>query len=213
MSQQPSRRFAEDYLVIWVDGNIDVANEDCQNTMEQLRAIVNQVQQCTTAEQCIQQLVDNEEKISFIISTSAIGQHLVPDIHDMETLNAIFIYYGDEQQHQLWAQNWPKIKGVHTTIKSICKKLEVVVKQCNQDQVTVSIISTNEGGSSKDLDQLEPTFMYSQIFKEILLDMEHGQKAVQDLVAYCQEQYHDNKKELTLINEFRRTYEASTSIW
>ncbi|CAF4442967.1 unnamed protein product, partial [Rotaria sp. Silwood2] len=213
MSQQPSRRFAEDYLVIWVDGNIDIANEDCQNTMEQLRAVVNQVQQCTTAEQCIQQLVDNEEKISFIISSSAIGQHLVPDIHDMETLNAIFIYYGDEQQHQLWAQNWPKIKGVQTTIKHICEKLAMTIKKCNQNNVSVSIVSLNEGGSSKELDQLEPTFMYSQIFKEILLDIEHGQQAVQELVAYCQEQYQDNKKELQIIEEFRRTYEASTAIW
>ncbi|CAF4700827.1 unnamed protein product, partial [Rotaria sp. Silwood2] len=79
--------------------------------------------------------------------------------------------------------------------------------------MTVSIISTSESGSSKDLNQLEPSFMYTQIFKEILLDMEHGQQAVQDLVTFCQEQYHNNKKELKLINEFRRTYEPSTAIW
>ncbi|CAF4768597.1 unnamed protein product, partial [Rotaria sp. Silwood2] len=130
----------------------------------------------------------------------------------METLNAIFIYYGDEQQHQLWVQNWPKIKGVHTTIKQICEKLAMTIKKCNQNNVSVSIVSLNEGDSSKDLDQLEPTFMYSQIFKEILLDMEHGQQAVQDLVKFCQEQYQGNTTEIKLINEFRRTYEPSTAI-
>ncbi|CAF1322338.1 unnamed protein product [Rotaria sp. Silwood1] len=93
-------RMAENYLVIWVDGNIDMANEDCQNTMEQLRAVVNQVNPCKTAEQCIQQLTENQEEISFVISSGTLGQHLVPDIHDMAKLNAIFIFCGNKQRHQ-----------------------------------------------------------------------------------------------------------------
>ncbi|CAF5157105.1 unnamed protein product, partial [Rotaria sp. Silwood1] len=127
---------AENYLVIWVDGNIDMANQDCQNTMEQLRAVVNQVKPCETAEQCIQQLTENQEEISFVISSGALGQHLVPDIHDMTKLNAIFIFCGNKQQHQVWAQNWPKIKGVHTSIKHICEKLAIAIKQCNQDHMS-----------------------------------------------------------------------------
>ncbi|CAF1554841.1 unnamed protein product, partial [Rotaria sp. Silwood1] len=126
---------AENYLVIWVDGNIDMANQDCQNTMEQLRAVVNQVKPCETAEQCIQQLTKNQEEISFVISSGELGQYLVPDIHDMAKLNAIFIFCGNKQWHQAWAQNWPKIKGVHTSIKHICDKLATAIKQCNQDHM------------------------------------------------------------------------------
>ncbi|CAF1298396.1 unnamed protein product [Rotaria sp. Silwood1] len=136
---------AENYLVIWVDGNIDMANEDCKNTMEQLRAVVNQVNTCKTAEQCIQQLMDNQEEISFVISSGALGQHLIPDIHDMAKLNGIFIFCGNKQRHQVWAQNWAKIKGVHTSIKNICEKLATAIKQCNQDHMSVSIVSVNAG--------------------------------------------------------------------
>ncbi|CAF4055046.1 unnamed protein product [Rotaria sp. Silwood1] len=93
-------RMAENYLVIWVDGNIDMANQDCQNTMEQLRAVVNQVKPCETAEQCVQMLMENQEEISFVISSGALGQHLVPNIHDMAKLNAIFIFCGNKQRHQ-----------------------------------------------------------------------------------------------------------------
>ncbi|CAF3503062.1 unnamed protein product [Rotaria sp. Silwood1] len=127
---------AENYLVIWVDGNIDMANQDCQNTMEQLRAVVNQVNPCKTPEQCVQMLMENQEEISFVISSGAFGQHLVPDIHDMAKLNAIFIFCGNKQRHQVWAQNWPKIKGVHTTIKHICDKLATAIKQYNQDHMS-----------------------------------------------------------------------------
>ncbi|CAF4710973.1 unnamed protein product, partial [Rotaria sp. Silwood2] len=131
----------------------------------------------------------------------------------MAKLEAIYIFCGNKQRHEAWTKNWVKIKGVHTTIKSIGTKLEIAVKQCNQDSVKVSIISVNEAGSSDNLNQLEPSFMYTQIFKEILLDMEHGQDAIKSLVTFCQEQYPGNKKELKIIEEFRRTYEPSTTIW
>ncbi|CAF5118510.1 unnamed protein product, partial [Rotaria sp. Silwood1] len=100
MSQQPRRRRPENYLVIWVDENIDMANEDCQNTIEQLRAVVNQINTCATADQCIQQLMENQEEISFVISSGALGQHLVPSIHGMTKLNAIFIFCRKKEQHQ-----------------------------------------------------------------------------------------------------------------
>ncbi|CAF0760774.1 unnamed protein product [Rotaria sp. Silwood1] len=147
MSQQPRRRFPENYMVIWVDGNMDLTNKDYQNTMDQLRSVVNQVSLCTTAEECIQQLNENPEEISFVISSGALGQHLVPSIHGMTKLNAIFIFCRKKEQHQVWAQNWAKIKGVHTTIKHICEKLAIATKQCNQDHMSVSIVSVNAGGS------------------------------------------------------------------
>ncbi|CAF4866744.1 unnamed protein product, partial [Rotaria sp. Silwood1] len=207
------RRMIENYMVIWVDSNIDMANEDCQNTLAQLRGVVNEVNQWTTAEQCIAKLQENSEDTSFVISSGYLGQHLVPEIHGMPQLDAIYIFCGNKQRHQEWAKHWPKIKGVHTSIKSICEKLAIAVKQCNQDQVTVSIIGVNEGGSSEDLNQLEPSFMYTQIFKEILLDMDHGQQAIKDLVTFCQEQYKGNKTELKIIDEFQRTYHPTLAIW
>ncbi|CAF5173633.1 unnamed protein product, partial [Rotaria sp. Silwood1] len=136
MSQQPRRRLPENYMVIWVDGNIDMANKDCQNTMEQLRAIVNQVNLCTTAEECIQQLNENSDEISFVISSGALGQHLVPSIHGMVKLNAIYIFCRKKESYQDWARNWTKIKGVHTKIKHICEKLATAIKQCNQNHMS-----------------------------------------------------------------------------
>ncbi|CAF4983028.1 unnamed protein product [Rotaria sp. Silwood1] len=105
MSRQPRQCIVENYSVIWVDSNIDMANKDCQNTMKQLRGVVNQVNLCTTAEECIQQLNGNPEKISFVISSGAIGQHLVPSIHGMEKLNAIYIFCRKKERYQDWARN------------------------------------------------------------------------------------------------------------
>jgi hypothetical protein len=55
--------------------------------------------------------------------------------------------------------------------------------------------------------------MYTQIFKEILLELEDNGRSVKDLVNYCREQYDGNKEELKIIDEFARDYRPDSSIW
>ncbi|CAF0881000.1 unnamed protein product [Rotaria sp. Silwood1] len=212
-AMQRRRRMAENYLVIWVDGNIDPTNEDGQNTLAQLLCVVNEVNPCTTTEECIQHLDENKEKTAFVISSGVLGQYLVPNIHDIPTLDAIYIFGSNKQRHESWAKNWTKIKGVHTSIKPICDPLQMAVKQCNQHNISATIISVSEGGSSENVNQLEPTFMYSQILKEILLDMKHGQQAINELVMFCQEEYHGSTIDTKIIEEFKCTYQPSKAIW
>jgi hypothetical protein len=40
----------------------------------------------------------------------------------------------------------------------------------------ISVMATNEDMPKKNLDQLEPSFMYTQILKEILLSIEFEEK-------------------------------------
>ncbi|CAF4866076.1 unnamed protein product, partial [Rotaria sp. Silwood1] len=37
------RRITQNYLLIWIDSNIDETNKDCQNTLAQLRSVINEV--------------------------------------------------------------------------------------------------------------------------------------------------------------------------
>ncbi|CAF4390575.1 unnamed protein product, partial [Rotaria socialis] len=134
----------ENCVVIWADRNIDLNNSDCQNTIANLRGIVNQVNPYTTLGECIEWLNENKEETVFIITSGALGQQLVSEIYSMPTLAAVYIFCGDKQRHKAWAKKWMKIKGIHTAIKPICKALQLDVMQCNQDNISVSIIGMNE---------------------------------------------------------------------
>ncbi|CAF1158498.1 unnamed protein product [Adineta steineri] len=103
----------------------------------------------------------------------------------MPQLDAIYIFADNRSRYQEWTQNWTKIKGVHTNIKYICEALQSAVKQCDQDSIAISFHSVDEMASLENLNQLEPTFMYTQIFKEILLDMKHDEQAIKQFIAYC----------------------------
>ncbi|CAF1426285.1 unnamed protein product [Adineta steineri] len=211
--RQPRQRMAQSYLLIWVDANIDQADKDCQDTLAQLTNVINDVSLCTEPNQCIEVLnkVDNER--AFVITSGSLGQHLVPEIHSMPQLDAIYIFCGNKSRHEEWVQKWTKIKGVHTNIKDICQALQVAVKQCDQDTIAISFLAVNEMASTENLNQLEPTFMYTQLFKEILLDMEYDRRAIKDLVACCRQVFTGNTTELQIINEFEREYRPQQAIW
>ncbi|CAF1069184.1 unnamed protein product [Adineta steineri] len=211
--RQPRQRMAQNYLLIWVDASIDQADEDCQNALAQLRNVVNDVNLCTEPDQCIRVLNKVDKQQTFVITSGSLGQHLIPEIHGIPQLDAIYIFCGNKSRHQGWTQNWTKIKGVHTNIKEICQALQLAVKQCDQDTIAVSFLTVNEMASIKNLNQLEPTFMYTQLFKEILLDIEYGPKAIQDLAVCCREVFAGNLSELQVINEFERDYRPEKAIW
>jgi tetratricopeptide (TPR) repeat protein len=206
-------RIVQNFLLIWVDANIDQSNKDCQNTLAQLRTVVNDVNICTHPEQCIQFLKDVDNEKAFVIASGSLGQHLVPDIHALQQVDAIYIFCGNKSRHEEWTKEWAKIKGVYTEIKPICKALQLAAKQCNENSIAMSFVSVGEGASSENLNQLEPSFMYTQIFKEILLEMKHDVQAIKDLAIYCRKHYSGNMNELAIINEFERDYQPKSSIW
>ncbi|CAF0755033.1 unnamed protein product [Adineta steineri] len=210
--RQPRQRMAQNYLVIWVDANIDETNRDCQDTLIQLKNVVNDINLCTQSDQCIQILNQVDHERVFVITPGSFGEHLVPEIHDMPKLDAVYILCANKSRHEGWTQNWTKIKGVHTNIKEICQVLKLAVKQCDRDSIAVSFLTANELASTENLNQLEPNFMYTQLFKEILLDNKYGDKAMKDLAAYCREFFSGDPAELKNIDEFQYHYRPQQAI-
>ncbi|CAF0924739.1 unnamed protein product [Adineta steineri] len=210
--RQPRQRMAQNYLVIWVDANIDETNRDCEDTLIQLKNVVNDINLCTQSDQCIQILNQVDHERVFVITPGSFGEHLVPEIHDMPKLDAVYILCANKSRHEGWTQNWTKIKGVHTNIKEICQVLKLAVKQCDRDSIAVSFLTANELASTENLNQLEPNFMYTQLFKEILLDNKYGDKAMKDLAAYCREFFSGDPAELKNIDEFQYHYRPQQAI-
>ncbi|CAF4094341.1 unnamed protein product [Adineta steineri] len=208
--RQPQQRMAQSCLVLCVDTGIKQTNQDCFDTLFQLKNMVDDVNLCTTPDQCIQILNQVDYERAFIIASGSLGEHLVPKIHGMSQLDAIYILHDNKCRYEGWTQNWTKIKGVHTNINEICEALQLAVKECDQDSTAVSFLTVPKMASTKNLNELEPTFMYTQVFKEILLDMQHDEQAIRQFIAYCR-----NNNSLSPINidRFEKKYHAQSAIW
>ncbi|CAF0957054.1 unnamed protein product [Adineta steineri] len=198
----------QNVLLIWLDSNIDETNDDYQNTMTKLRRAVSAISTYTNDDQClefIQTVVDN--KIFMIISGS-LGQHIVPRVHSMSQVDSIFIFCGNKKHHEQWAKDWPKIKGVFTDITPICEALKGAAHQCEQNVIPMSFVETN-----KKLDQLDPSFMYTQIMKEIILTIQFEQKHIQDYIDYCRDAFSDNEEEIENVKRLECQYHNETPIY
>ncbi|CAF2058913.1 unnamed protein product [Rotaria magnacalcarata] len=212
---RPRRRMTQNYLIIWVDGKIDENTEDYRNTLVQLHDVASEVKPCTTREECVEYLNEIDDGKTFIISSGALGQSLVNDIHGMPKVDAMYIFCGNKAHHESWAKEWPKIRGVFTSIKPICESLKKVARHCDHDNIPMSFVSKQtivgeDGSQTQNLDQLEPAYMYSMLFKDIILEIdEDDKKPMKALVAYC----HDQGVSKQQLNYFQNEYNQKSAIW
>ncbi|CAF1021556.1 unnamed protein product [Adineta steineri] len=198
----------QNILLIWLDNNTNDNNADCNNTMKQLKRVVNNINTFTDGEECvefIQTIVNN--KVYMIVSGS-LGKHIVPHVHDISQVDTIFIFCNNQEWHKQWIKQWPKIKGVFIDITSICKALKQASHQCEQNAISISFVASN-----KKLDQLDPSFMYTQILKEILLTIDFEDKHIKEFITYCREAFVENEYDLHNIEKLERDYQNQTPIW
>ena len=203
----------QNMLLVWVDATIDQNTDDIQHTLQQIRSVVNDVHFCDNSNECLQFLHEvYSEKVLIIISGS-LAEDLVPRIHALPQLHAIFIFGDNEAEHQQWSKHWRKVRIVDSSIQPICEDLRLFFKQYDQDSIPISFVGTADNGSTPDLDRLEPSFMYTILFKDIFLQMQHDQHAQQKRVELCRQEYAGNLRTLQAIEEFHRDYRPDRAVW
>ena len=175
---QANVQLIQNVLLIWLDSDINENSSDFQNTIAHLRGAVNALNSFADDGECIQFLEGMAtEKVCMIVS-GALGQYVMPRVHDLSQVDSIFIFCSNQTYHEGWAKKWPKIKGVYTDIKSICDALKQVAQQCEQNAVSISIMDATDTLPNKSLNQLDPSFLYTQIMKEVLLTIDFQQQHI-----------------------------------
>ena len=207
------QRIVQNFVLIWLDESINRTNSECRRTFGQFQRFVNDVRIFTNPDQCFDFIETIENEKAFVITSGSLGEKFIPQIDSLSQITAIYIFSMNKSHYKSLIKTYPKVKSIHTTIKSICQELEHAVKQCNQDSIAMNFLSINKRISTQNLDQLESSFMYTQLFKEILLEMTYDQQSIRNLAHYCRQFYGKNSNELRIIDEFECQYRSKSSIW
>jgi tetratricopeptide (TPR) repeat protein len=208
-----NRRIVQNFLLVWLDSSIDETKEDYRNTITHLQRIVNAINLFTNTDQCIAFLTEVKNEKVFLIVSGSLGQTIMPTIHEMSQLDSIYIFCRNKPNHDQWAKEWPKIKGVFTQIIPICESLKQAALACDENSISISFVSIHDDTLKENINQLDPSFMYTQILKEILLEITYDKHFIQDLASYCRDLYTDNSHELKNISKFEREYHNRSPIW
>ncbi|CAM2709760.1 unnamed protein product [Rotaria socialis] len=207
------RRGIQTLWLVWLDSNIDETKDDCCRMITKLREIANTVNMFTDPDQCIQFLTDINDGKALLIVSGSFGQHVVPKIHNMPNIHAIFVFCGDKSRHKQWAEKWSKVTGIFTKINDICEHLKKTAEECNKLAIPMSFVSANDTTTNQNLDQLDSHFMYSIILKEILLEIDFGEQEIKEFLDYCRKEYEGNSSSLAVVRELEREYHSHPPIW
>jgi hypothetical protein len=191
---RPVRRILQNFLLIWLDPNLDERNEDFKKSLQQLRRIVASITTFTDTQECIKFLSEIKKEKVFMIVSGYLGRQIIPEIEAWPQLDSIYVFCGNQSVHERWARKIVKVKVVHTQIEPIFKALQIDLE--NGDRATISI----------SFNVIDPLFMYTQLLKETLVEIEDDdEKSIKDLVEYCRLQSDIDENQIDKVeHEYRR---------
>ena len=205
------RIVVQNYHLFWFDTNVNECNEDFLQSLVQLKRLVNTIDTFSNVLSCIDFLRQVQDEQVLMIISSPCEEDFVHRVHDIPCLHAIYMFSAHSSSHP---KAWTKVKGEWNTFASIRLALQQTVRQCEQDSIQISMLAAHEI-AEKNLDELDPSFMYSQLLKEILLeiDAEDDARALEELIDYCRHLYADNSSELEKVDQLEREYNLHSPIW
>ncbi|CAF5010037.1 unnamed protein product [Rotaria sp. Silwood1] len=196
---RPRRRERQNSLLVWLDTDFDESKDNYKISTQHLRNILETVTTFTDIDECIDFLSDIENENVFMIISGALGQHLIPVIQECSQLTSIYVLCDNQSTHQEWTKTIPKVKGVYTQIEPICDALQIDQENCDRAMISISF------------NRIDPLFMYTQLLKEALLEIEDDDvKSIKELVEYCRLQDDVSK---TTLDKIEREYCNHSPIW
>jgi tetratricopeptide (TPR) repeat protein len=200
-----SKTLLDDIIIIWLD-----ANSDDKSVKHELRQIVNSVRTFSNPNHCEEFLrndINDKQKI-FLIVSDTFSEIFVPSIHDLSPIDSIYVFCQNINQYKFWSNKYSKLKGnIFEERSELCNKLKQDIHQCQNDLIRIDI--TND-----QLNKLEPDFMYSQLLKEALINIEYDQNCKKEFFDYFIQQTNIlNTNQMNIIKEFQNDYDKYSPIW
>jgi len=207
----PRSRTFEKFRVIWLDSNIDkITYNNYVDIINQLEQVVNIVNPFTNIAECIDLITDvKNEKIFMIISETFSQVILNPVIQDNHQVHYIYIFPGNNDQHK----QLPKVKDVYKDITSVCQAIKLAIREFDRNSISISYVNTNYQIWRENLNELDQSFMYTQILKKILLTIDFKPKHISEFTEFCCKQVADNNVELRKVEKLEKDYNYYKPSW
>jgi hypothetical protein len=204
------RSTSGDFIVVWIVEHDNIENNLLTN---EFHRITNSIKTFNDANKCINYIQDAQNEHIFLVISDSFTQEVVSQVHDLRQLDSIYIFHpktiSKSENHNT---SYTKLKGPFPDIACLCDYLIQDIRVGQESTTPISILSS-QAISSEDLNTLDPSFMYSQLLQEILLELHYNEQARRRFIQFCREKYVDNVRELAIINQFERDYENHSPAW
>ncbi len=99
----------EIFSLIWLDANLNVQKN--QDTQEKLRATINHIKKFYDVEEC-KNYIEQTSKVDrlVLIVSGELSRQVVPFIHQLQQVSAIYMYSKDKEADEKWTCNFSKVR-------------------------------------------------------------------------------------------------------
>jgi hypothetical protein len=133
----------DDNILIWYDESITKHEQDDQYSFSQLYLIIRSIAIFTNEQKCLEFINKFRSKNKlFLIVSGELGKNFVPKIYHLSQINSIYIFCGHIENHESWAKEYEKIKGVFNDITELCECLKRDKQKLEQDQICRKLIDS-----------------------------------------------------------------------
>ncbi|CAF2157765.1 unnamed protein product [Rotaria magnacalcarata] len=221
-----SSRRTQKFILVWLDSTISESDANYHKSLIQLKELVNNCKIFTDTDKCVRFLTQVANEKVLLIVSGFTGEYLMPLVHDMTQIDSIYVLSVNVRRHEIWTKMWPKIIGVFMEINSVCEILKQIFSPTEDSSTTICSIPVNdEHGLSlgflaanddvltENLDELDPSFMFTKVLKEILLELQFDKTSMNELAVFCRELFSKNDPQLKIVDDFQQNYHSKSAIW
>jgi hypothetical protein len=99
----------ESICLVWLDASVNDAKDNL-DALRELRLIINQLVTFTQVQQCEQYIcqTSKDDRI-FLIVSGRFGQEILPRVHQLSQVCAVYVYCMDKKRNEEWARNFKKV--------------------------------------------------------------------------------------------------------
>ncbi|CAF2760509.1 unnamed protein product [Rotaria sp. Silwood2] len=213
-SGQNTSRIFQNFLLVWLDTNIDVVNNpDYRRIITILKQIANSVNTFTRVEECLDFIQEIKEETIFFIISGSLSQTVIPIVHDIPQIKSIYIFCENKLDHELWIHKWPKIRDVFMEGLFLCEALKQAAQECDRNTIRISFIEMNDETLDQNSDEFHQNFMYIEILKVIVSTIKFKQQNFNEFINYYRKNVGSNVIELKNIDKLEREYHDNVPIW
>ncbi|UJR34594.1 hypothetical protein I4U23_027370 [Adineta vaga] len=119
------------FILIWLNLNIDSSNSNIQTYIPRLRTIINSIKIFHNLDECIDFITDLIDEKIFLIISGRITQQFASILHELIEIDSIYLFSNENSSYRQWIEQYQKIKGIFNEIDIICKILRRNVRYLN----------------------------------------------------------------------------------
>lgn len=93
----------------------------------------------------------------------------------------------------------------------IFDRLKIDTSRLATDRISFSIVSSTTTSSNRN--ELDQSFMYSQLIKEIIFKIEFNDNSIEEFADFCLSLYENNHQQCENVKKFQLQYKTHSALW